>query len=177
MRPGICPGNRPPPPESALGPLGVGRAGTFPSALSLPQTESERERAISARRRPCPLRISSGQAHTRPPPPPPPSAGTRPLRQRCSKCQGGEASLPPAPVRLVQPHKCERARPQSNGAGLDPQRSREAGRPGSWHPKEAAGSPRRERARSPGRWATPDPPPSRPDLRPSWVSWSPRRGR
>lgn len=57
----------------------------------------------------------------------------------------------------------------NKGAKFDPQRSREAGCLGSWHPKEAAGSPQGRR--------TPEAPQAGADLRPRLDSWSPRRGR
>ena len=99
----------------------------------------------------------------RAPPTPTPNAGTRLLWPATPQMQVGEAGLLPARVRPVQPRTSERGRSQSLGAGPDPQRSREAGRPGCWHPKEAAEFPRQQSARSPGRWAaTPTPQPPRP---------------
>ena len=154
MRPGICPGNRHHQQNQRWAPLpspgvGVGGPDIFPRGRV---RGNGGDPSHTGRSPPSQTLKLAGQ-----PPTPTPNAGTRLLWPATPQMQVGEFGLLPARVRPVQPRTSERTRSQSLGAGPDPQRSREAGRPGCWHPKEAAGFPRRQSARSPGRWAAPRP--------------------
>lgn len=153
MRPGVRPGNRHHQQNQRWAPLpspgvGVGGPDIFPSGR---------------------VRGNGGDpSHTGRSPPsqtlklaptPTPNAGTRLLWPATPQMQVGESGLLPARVRPVQLRTSERKRSQSLGAGPDPQRSREAGRPGCWHPRRRQGSPGGRARAAPGDGQPPHQPP------------------